>query len=1453
MPGRTPSRPLPRRPSSSGRSAAGPGRPSSDRFALVAIGASAGGLDACRALLRVLPTEIDTAFVLVLHLDPDHASLMVDLLEGATSMTVVQAAEGMAIEPKHLYVIAPGSHLAVAEGRLHLSEPQERHGARLPFDFLLHSLAAAYGPRAACIVLSGTGGDGSLGLVSIHDAGGCVIVQDPAEADYDGMPCSAIATGLVDEILEIADMPAALVADTAGAGPDTAAAGVRRRLPEIVDLLRTRTPYDFTLYKPGTLGRRIERRMAGTGDGASDIDAYIDRLRGDDAELDLLAKDLLINVTSFFRDGPVFDAMAERIVPDLVRGRDDGRPLRIWIPGCSTGEEAYSLAMLFLEQDTTALRRSELRIFATDIDPDAVAIAREGLYPETIASDVSPERLARFFVREGRGRRVSPELRAAVTFTVHDVLGDPPFAHLDLISCRNLLIYLGPEAQAKVASLFHFALRDGGILLLGNAEAISEGADRFEVIGKAERLFRRLGRGLGSARAFPIPGEPMRLPIRRERDPATGRRIALADLCRRRVIDHHAPAAVLVDRELQILYSLGPIDRHLRVPPGYPTLDLAAMMPQSLRARFEAAARQALRESVSVTVDGGHRDDDRAAPAFSIDIRPVTNDDETLLLVAFLERPAPPVGVAGAVAESDRPRVAELERELEETRRELHEATRNLEISSEEQKTINEEALSINEEYQSSNEELLTSKEELQSLNEELTALNGQLHEMLDRQRTTSADLQNVLYSTDVATIFLDRDLTIRFFTPAIKALFSILPGDLGRPLADLHSLSADGALGRDAATVLRTLAPIEREIETETGVWFLRRVLPYRTLDDDIGGVVITFVDVSRRRRVAAALETAKRRAEIASIAKSRFLAAASHDLRQPLQTLCLLQGLLATTVEGVAAENLVARLDATLGTMTEMIDALLDMNRIEAGTIRTDIRAFPVDRLLDRMRGDFADQADAKGIVLEVLHCGFTIESDLRLLEQMVRNLVANALKYTARGKVLLGCRHRRGRLSIEVWDTGIGIAEDQIEAIFEEYHQVDNPARERDRGLGLGLAIVRRLGDLLGHRVEVHSRPGKGSVFSIDVGPSRRTAIPPAVAPVVAERTGGRRAPGDRRSNEILVVEDDPEVRDLLRLTLEGKGHEVTTTADGAAAAALIDAGAVHPDLLLTDFNLPDPFTGLDITARLRTALGRAVPAIVLTGDISTSTLREIAVADCIHLDKPVKPSEILAVIDRLLAASATAPAAEPSAAAPLGRPAPTVWIVDDDDAIRATLRDVLEAEGVSVFDFPSCEAFLSAHVPGGESCLLLDAYLPGISGLQLLERLAAAGRSLPTIVITGRSDVAIAVEAMKAGALDFIEKPIARGRLLESIERVLDLTRDDRRAAEWRTFAADQISLLTPRQRQIMDLVLAGHPSKNIAADLGISQRTVENHRSSIMHKTGTRSLPALARLALGAAS
>jgi two-component system CheB/CheR fusion protein len=1451
---------------------AGRGAPGAQTgFAIVGIGASAGGLDACRKLLDVLPATGGMAFVLVQHLDPTHESMMAELLAGHTAMPVAQAAHGMILQPDHFYVIPPGVYLAVRDGAFLLSAPGVRHGARLPFDFLLRALADNCGHLAAAIVLSGTGADGTIGVRAIHASGGMVIAQDPAEAGYGGMPHSAVLTGVVDLVCPIAEMPAALgywCAESAAGGAVVAPgdqAGTPDALDAVISLVRSRTKLDFSPYKAGTLRRRIERRMSLAAIPPDNMQRYLGVLRGDGEELGVLSRDLLINVTSFFRDKNVFALLESTIIPALVQRHADGTPIRAWIVGCSTGEEAYSLVILLREALAEARLHVKLQVFASDVDTDAVAFARDGQYPESIEADVSQARLSRFFSRENGRYVVSPDVRAAVVFTVQDILTDAPFSRLDLVSCRNLLIYLRPDAQAKVISLLHFALAENGILLLGNSETAGDLDGRFEVIAKAERVYRHIGRSRPGELGFLIGGDGATA----RTGAGIGKRLSLqaelAALCGRLVMQTFAPACVLINGRHECLYASGQTDRYLHVPAGPPTQDLFAMARTAVRVKLRSAVHQATQSKSRVVVPGGQID----GISFSVDVQPVSRADGDLLLICFVERADGNNPPGAPVTRRDASRVAQLEQELEAARAELHGAISNLEQSNEDQRAQNEEALSIQEEYQSTNEELLTSKEELQSLNEELTALNNQLHETLERQRTTSNDLQNVLYSTNMATIFLDLSLNIRFFTPATNSLHHILPSDIGRPLADLNFVATDDSLLSDARSVLQTSAPLEREICSDGATWYERRILAYRAQDNTVEGVVITYADITERRQTADALQTAKRVAEMANVAKSRFLAAASHDLRQPLQTLTLLHGLLAKMVQGDRKQKLVALFDETLVAMSSMLNTLLDINQIEAGTVRPTMTDVPALDLLANMQKQFQYHAQAEQLGFTVVPCSLRIHSDARLLEQMIRNLLANAFKYTKHGRVLLGCRRHGAMLSIEIWDTGIGIAEGERQAIFDEYHQVDNSARERAQGLGLGLSIVRRLAVLLGHSVRVRSWPGRGSVFSIEVPLSKPDDVVapadlqgnPAEQP--ASEGPASQAPAPQGSTPkglvratILAVEDDADVSGLLTMLLRDLGYRLTTVRDGATAIALVAARKVQPDLILADYNLPGGMTGVQMIQRLRRELQFRIPAIILTGDISTETLRTIEREKCALLNKPVRMQDLAALIQRLLAprVQLLAPIVEAIRVAELRAPdnGPVIYIVDDDTHLRDMLRQTLEADGQVVEDFATCEAFLAAYRPGAPGCLLVDAYLPGIDGVELLRRMRDSGNALPAIMMTGNSDVAIAVAAMKEGAADFIEKPITGGELIASIARAMARAQDRNRHAVERDEAAAHFAGLTGRQREVMEMVLAGHPSKNIAADLGISQRTVENHRASVMHRTGAKSLPALARLAVAAA-
>ena len=1572
-------------------------------FPVVGLGASAGGLDAFKKLFDALPATCGMAFVLIQHLDPKHQSLMADLLATHTSLKVLQAEHGMPVERDHVYLIPPGRYLAIEDGSLRLSIPPDRHGARMPFDFFLRSLAGECGNRAICAVLSGSGSDGSLGLKAVKEKGGLVIVQDPEDAAFDGMPRSAIMTGDADFILSVAKIPAALIGYVGEAyltTPRKAVAppdAVGEALPEVIDLLAAQTTQDFSLYKQGTLRRRIERRMAMAGipSGAK----YLQTLREDAGELTQLAKDLLINVTHFFRDPGAFDELAVNIIPELVQRQTLDRPLRIWVPGCSTGEEAYSITMLFLEQIAAAKRNIKLQVFASDVDADCVAVARNGIYPDSIEADVSPTRLARFFTRHDHGYQVVRELRESVVFTRQNLLSDPPYSRLDLISCRNLLIYLNSEAQHKILSLFHFALLEAGVLFLGSSETVATSTERFEPISKKYRIYRHVSRSQPGEVAFPQGvRDAGRVASNSQSLPSVSRRLGFGELSQRTLLDAYAPASVLINARNEALYYSGASDRYLKLATGEDTRDVLTLAREGLRAKLRTAIQRAQKDNTSITVTGAHVSRDGSPVGVSMTVIPLEGDGAGLFLVSFWDEAVrQPKRQSHVEVTTDLPRVAELEQELESTRADLHSAIRDLELANEEQKTVNEEAMSVNEEFQSTNEELETSKEELQSLNEELSALNSQLQETVEQQRATSNDLQNILTSTDMATLFLDMSFNIRFFTPAARSLFNVIASDVGRPLADFTRRFVDPDLIADARSVLANRAPIQREIKTDDGRWFKRRMLPYLGDHNAVNGVVmtfagisegkaneheieaarayldsiiatirqplvvldeelrvvsasssfyrevsvssedlvgkkllaavkpldvstfrkllssiqadgmpindqeveiempmtgrrlvslsgrvieeedktrrkilLTFVDITSARSEGDALVAAKQEAERANLAKSRFLAAASHDLRQPLQTMTLLQGLLEKRAHDEATIKLVRRLDEAVSTMAGMLDKLLDINQLEAGIVRAEIVDFPIQRLLDTMNTEFAVHAVTNRLAWHVIANSLNVRSDPGLLEQIMRNLLVNAVKYTPEGKLLLGCRRRGDKLRIEVWDSGTGIPEHDLKAIFEEFHQLDNPARERSKGLGLGLAIVKRVADLLGHKVDVRSRLGSGSVFSVEVPLAGTDGFIP-VMPSPAETPSNTNTRGT-----ILIVEDDPAVRDMLQLLFEGEGHVTRVAADGYKALELAAPHDNAPDLIIADYNLPLGMSGLDVIKRLQAhyghargadgatkippAFNRTIPAIILTGDISTASLREIAGQGCVHLNKPVKANELIGIAQELLRQTARPEATRGAEFARVvkspkpaeTRSASTVFVVDDDRVIRETMRDLLAGNGYAVEIFADGPAFLAALRPGCTGCLLVDAVMPQMSGLELMDRLKREGHHLPAIMITGHGEVSMAVQAMKAGAADFIEKPVGPQELLDSIERILDQARNaDTRSALHET-AALRIACLTTRQQQILDMVLAGHPSKNIAADLGISQRTVDNHRAAIMKKTGSKSLPELIRTALSAA-
>jgi two-component system CheB/CheR fusion protein len=826
------------------------------------IGASAGGLDAFKKFFAAMPPDSGIAFVLVPHLDPAHESLMVELLARHTTMPVVEATNDMPVQANHVYIIPPNKYMTIHGGVLRLTGPVERRTSQTSIDLFLRSLADDQQERSICIILSGTGSHGALGLKAVKAAGGMAMVQDPATAEYERMPQSAVATGLADYVLPPEQMPDALIkyiqhAYLNGGTRIEAAPEWADHLTQVLVLLRTRSKFDFRAYRKKMLMRRIERRM---GLGHFDtIPDYLAFLRGHPEELKQLVKDLFISVTSFFRDPEAFGQLAIQVLAPLVDNKEADTAIRVWVPGCATGEEPYSIAMLLQEQLAAAHKSCRLQIFATDVDGDALAVARQGLYPESIATDVSPERLARFFTKvDDHTYQVNKQVRETVTFAIQNLITDAPFTKLDFISCRNLLIYLEPDVQKKAVSLFHLALKEGSFLFLGSSETIGRQSDLFATLSKKWRIYQRIGPARPERVDFPIVATTG---VGQTAPPAEAggvRPTNFAEVTHRLLLEEFAPAAVLINRKYEIFYYFGPCTKYLEIPPGQPTHDLSLMAREGLRTKLRGAVHRAIRDNETMVLTAVRVKRNGDYHPVRVTVRPVQVPKAAagLLLITFEDEavapqpsslPAPPGQVAG-----DDAALRQLEYELKATREDLQSTIEELESSNEELKASNEEIMSMNEELQSANEELETSKEELQSLNEEMSTVNNQLQEKVEELEKTNNDMTNLLNCTDIATVFLNPTFRIKLFTPAATKLFNLIHADVGRPLGDITPRFSDPDLLGDAQQVLQHLIPRETEVQSEDGSWWLRRIMPYRTRDNRIDGVVITFVDITARKEAA-------------------------------------------------------------------------------------------------------------------------------------------------------------------------------------------------------------------------------------------------------------------------------------------------------------------------------------------------------------------------------------------------------------------------------------------------------------------------------------------------------------------------------------------------------------------------------------------------------------------------
>jgi two-component system CheB/CheR fusion protein len=863
--------------------------PKFQKLPMVGLGGSAGSIRALQEFFRGMAVDSGMAFVVVLHLAPEHESSLAQILQHSTTMPVSQATNGQLVEADHVYVIPPGKHLTSIDGKLGLMDLPAERGRRVTVDLFFRTLADTHGPHSAAVILSGADGDGAIGIKRIKECGGLTVAQDPSEAEYPGMPRSAINTGMVDWVLKVQEMPSRLLEYQKRAarlklppeeGPQPAqevlpvAAAGEKELREILVYLRTRTGRDFAYYKRATILRRISRRMQ--VNGIDELGEYLNFLRTHPGEAGALLQDLLISVTNFFRDRKAFDALEKRI-PDLFKGKGPNDAVRVWVVACATGEEAYSIAMLLHEHASKMEASPVIQVFATDLDDGVIQSAREGFYPNAIATDVSEERLRRFFTHEHQGYRIRREIRETVLFALHDLLKDSPFSRLDLISCRNLLIYLNREAQNRVFDIFHFALRPEGQLFLGTSESVEDENQLFSVLDKKSRLYtpRQVPRS-----TIPMPLRAGTLELVQDarkrfrekvitlpgggfnsKNPADilsepDHRSASWSELHFKLLEYFAPPSLIVDQQYEIMHLSENARQFLQFTGGEPTRNLLRVVHPMLRIElrtllYRAGQTREIVEASQIPID-------LEGKPYLLDIRvlPAQKISPDFLLVVFdahqnnaatVERPAP--------SPEENSLTLQLEHELEGLKVHMRDVVEQHEASSEEFKASNEELQAMNEELRSATEELETGREELQSMNEELTTVNQELKNNIDQLALSNGDLRNLMASTAIAIVFLDRDLNITRFTPTAVEIFNLIPTDVGRPLTDLAHRMDYPELKKDAERVLEQLTPIEREVSHQGKRHFLARLLPYRTTDDRIGGLVLTFVDITERKRNEEAL----------------------------------------------------------------------------------------------------------------------------------------------------------------------------------------------------------------------------------------------------------------------------------------------------------------------------------------------------------------------------------------------------------------------------------------------------------------------------------------------------------------------------------------------------------------------------------------------------------------------
>jgi two-component system CheB/CheR fusion protein len=1087
-----------------------------DDFLIVGLGASAGGIQALKDFFAQVPKDSGIAYVVILHMSPAHESRLAEVLQTAAQIPVTQVKHRIKVVPNHVYVIPPNQNLAMTDGHLKLTNMIGIEERRSPVDLFFRTLAETNDSRAVSVILSGTGSNGSMGLKRIKEYGGVAFVQDPNEAQYTDMPRNAIATGLVDYVLPVAEIPAKIISYKHHRGtvqipdPDEALATDEQALRDIFTQLRMRTGHDFSNYKRATMLRRIERRvgiMELTG-----LPQYAHFLRDNRGEAQALMKDLLISVTNFFRDPKSIEALAKNVLPKTVGGKREGDHLRVWIAGCATGEEAYTLAILLNESLESLATPQQIQIFATDLDAEAIAVAREGYYSDAEVADISPERLRRYFSKEQDGYRIRRELRETILFAVHNVIKDPPFSHLDLVSCRNLLIYLNRAAQARVLEVIHFALNPGGHLFLGSSETIDGALDLFSIVDNEHHIYK--GRPVPTRVTLPIPEVTFKPPVvgpigkeRSEQEVRAIERLSYVDL-HQRLLEEVAPPSLVVNEEYDIVHLSDRAGEFMQIRGGEPTNNLLKLIRPELRLDVRTAIHQALHNRAHVQTRVIDVSTTHGTKRVNVLVRPVLREGDPnhgFILVVFQEEtkakqreePAPTLTLPVE------PIARELEDELMNTKSQLRSTVEQYEVQQEELRASNEELQAMNEELRSAAEELETSKEELQSVNEELATVNQELKIKIEELSQANNDFANLMNSTDIGTIFLDRSLRVKQFTRRAVDVFNLIPADKGRPLADItHKLIYEHLL-QDVKNVIQTLQKAQRDVETIDNRWYLLRILPYRTREDRIDGVVITFLDVTASKAAKHDLEAAHKELEESVGERTRELQEANESLwsevseRRQSETSRMRILTQLVTAQEAERRRLARELHDQLGQQLTVLRLKLESLRGETDK-REKIQAH-VDQLLDLTAQldsdvDFLawqlrpvaldDLGLAEALRVYVRHWSeyINIKTEFHTegleterpspevennLYRIAQEALNNVAKHSEASRVDVLLERRDGNVVLIVEDDGKGFSFDD----------------QRDPS-SIGLTGIRERASLLGGSMELESEPEKGTTLIVRI---------------------------------------------------------------------------------------------------------------------------------------------------------------------------------------------------------------------------------------------------------------------------------------------------------------------------------------------------------------------------------